>query len=151
MVSFTIDARTKAVFQTFVLMVALVTVLHMAQDGTSLGAMARNAYENVASVSSMSVAVPPSEYSYLAMQFAQKEGELTSREQALLAREQAFGAQYQEAIDANKRLTLYVLGGVTALLLLLILVNFYLDIQREKGEIKKEVHRDHSGEFTTRL
>lgn len=151
MIAFNADARTKAVFQSFVLMAALVTALHMAQGETSLGVMARNAYENVASVASMSAAVPPSEYSYLAMQFAQKEGELTSREQALIAREEAFGMQYQKAIDANKRLTLFVLGGVTLLLLLLILFNFYLDIQRGKSETKKEASHDHSGEFTTRL
>lgn len=151
MVALNVDARIKAGLQSFVLVGALMTVLYMAQDGISLPVMAKNAYENVASVSSMSASVPPSEYSYLAMQFAQKEGELTSREQALLAREQAFGAEYQKAIDANKRLTLYVLGGVTALLLLLILLNFYLDLQRGKSETKKEVNHDHRGEFTTRL
>jgi NADH:ubiquinone oxidoreductase subunit 6 (subunit J) len=151
MTSFSLDARIKAAFQSFVLVGALMMVFYMAQDGVSFPAMAKNAYENIASVSSMSAAVPPSEYSYLAMQFAQKEGELTSREQALIAREQAFGAQYQEAMDANKRLTLFVLGGVTILLLSLILANFYLDAQRGKGETKKEVSHDHAGEFTTRL
>ena len=149
--TFSLDTRIKAALQSFVLAGALMTMFYMAQDGVSFPVMAKNAYENVASVASMSAAVPPSEYSNLAMQFAQKEGELTSREQALLAREQAFGAQYQEAIDANKRLTLYVVGGVTALLLLLIFLNFYLDLQRGKSETQKEMSHDHSGEFTTRL
>ncbi len=151
MVALTIDARTKAAFQSFVLMAGLFTMLHIAQDGTPLGVMTKNAYENVASVSSMSAAVPPSEYSYLAMQFAQKEGELTSREQALLAREEAFGAQYQQAIDANKRLTLFVLGGVTIFLLLLIFANFYFDMQRGKNKARQEISANHTGEFTTRL
>jgi hypothetical protein len=151
MATFDIDARTKAAFQSFVLTTAFVTMLYLAQDGTPFGVMAKNAYENVAGVASMSAAVPPTEYSYLALQFAQKEDELTTREQALLAREQAFGAQYQKTIDANKRLTLSVLGGVTLLLLALILINFYLDMQRRKSETKREVSRGHSGEFTTRL
>lgn len=151
MVGLNIDARIKAALQSFVLVGALMTVLYIAQGGTPLGVMAKNAYENIASVSSMSAAVPPSEYSYLAMQFAQKEGELTEREQALLAREQAFGAQYQEAMDANKRLTLLVLGGITLLLLSLILANFYFDAQRGKNDLEPRAVHEHSGEFTTRL
>lgn len=151
MVAFPADTRIKTAFQSIVLAVALLMALHIAQSETPFSAIAKNAYENVASVASMSAAVPPTEYSYLALQFAQKEEELTTREQALLAREQAFGAQYQRTIDANKRLTLSVLGGVTLLLLALILMNFYLDMQRGKRETKREVGRDHSGEFTTRL
>lgn len=109
-----------------------------------------NAYENLASIATMSVAVAPNEYSMLAQQFTQKEGELTAREHALLLREEALGAKYQEEIDANKRSTLLLFAGTTLLLLLLILFNFFLDLKREKNPSRPN-EEGHHGEFTTRL
>ena len=118
--------------------------------GSSLGKIAANAYENMANVASVSATIPPNEYNVLAMEFSQKETELTLREQALLTKEASLDAKYQEQISANKRLNLYVLGGVTLLLLLLIFFNFYFDMKREE-ERERSMARYHEGELSTHL
>ena len=100
--------------------------------GVQTCALPISAYQNLANVASFSAAIEQTPVNTLAQQFDQKGKELTAREAQLLLREQELGAKYQESIDSNRRLTLYVLGGITLLLLLLIFMNFYYDIKREE-------------------
>ena len=119
------ESKRKIAFQYTAIIAGVVLVSQLAIHDISFGKLATNAYENLANVSSMSASIPPNDFNVLATQFTQKENELTQREQDLLAREASLDAKYQEQIAANKRLTLYVLGGMTILLVMLIFLNFY--------------------------
>jgi hypothetical protein len=146
------DGAVKVTFQYIFLVAAIVVAGNFAANDVSLKKFTNAAYENLASVATLSVGVPVTPENTLALQFAQRDGELTAREAQLLERERSLGAKYDEAIAHNKRLTLYVLGSVTFLLLLLILLNFYLDLKRGEGDRKESrPTADHHGEFTTRL
>ena len=116
-----------------------------------VGLFTKAAYENLANISTLSVSVPPNPESTLALQLMQREGDLSARESALVEREKEFGAKYEDEIAHNKRLTLFVMGGVSVLLLILILLNFFLDMKRGQTEEAEKQHADHRGEFTTRL
>lgn len=90
------------------------------------------AYQNLANVASMNATITPNPYNTLAQQFEQKDRELTLREQELIAREKMLDAKYQEEIASSRRTMLFTIGGVTLILILLILANFYFDIKREE-------------------
>ena len=126
------QSKSKVTMQYGALVAAIVMVTQLGLGDISYKRHAISAYQNLANVSSISVGVPPTEINMLAQQFDQKQKELTAREEALLDREKDLDAKYQESIEANRRLTLYVLSGVTILLLLLIFMNFYYDIKREE-------------------
>lgn len=151
MVAWHNDSMTRVTFRYLLLVAVIIATAHLAAGGGPLGRLTNAAYENLASVATLSASVPPSPENTLALQLSQREGDLTAREAQLLEREKALGAKYDEAIAHNKRLTLYVLGSVTFLLLLLILLNFYLDLKRDKEDRKEEQHTDHRGEFMIRL
>lgn len=149
------ESKRKIAFQYTALILGVVLVSQLGIHDISVGKLATNAYENLANVASMSASIPPNDFNILAAQFSQKENELTQREQDLLAREANLDAKYQEQIAANKRLTLYVLGGMTILLIMLIFLNFYFDIKREEAR-EKEVGVEHGAvphdaKFTTEL
>lgn len=149
------ESKRKIAFQYTALIVGVVLVSQLGIHNISFGKLATNAYENLANVASMSASIPPNDFSVLAAQFSQKENELTQREQDLLAREASLDAKYQEQIAANKRLTLYVLGGMTMLLIMLIFLNFYFDIKREEAREKEagggHGTMPHDAKFTTQL
>lgn len=126
------QSKSKVTMQYGALVAAIVIVTQLGLGDISYKRLAISAYQNLANVSSISVGVPPTEINMLAQQFDQKQKELTAREEALLEREKDLDAKYQESIEANRRLTLYVLSGVTILLLLLIFMNFYYDVKREE-------------------
>jgi uncharacterized membrane protein YeiB len=128
--------KKKILLEYGTLVVALVFVSQLNAHDLSLKQLAVSAYNNLANVSSFNAAVEPNEFNSLAQQFDKKEKELTAREEALLAKEAELNARYQESIDYNRKLTLFVLGGVTVLLLVLIFLNFYFDIKREEEREK---------------
>ena len=144
------ESKRKTSFQYAAIIAAIVLVSQLSVHDLSLKKLAVTAYQNLASVASLSAAVQPNEYNVLATELEQKNIELTTREQDLIKREQALGEQYQREIDANKRLTLYVLGGVTAFLLLMIFLNFYFDVKREE-ERERTANTMGSGNTPTRL
>lgn len=155
MVVFIHESKRKIAFQYTALIAGVVLVSQLAINDISFGKLATNAYENLANVASMSASIPPNDFNILAAEFSKKENELTQREQDLLAREAGLDAKYQEQIAANKRLTLYVLGGMTLLLVMLIFLNFYFDIKREEAR-ENEVGVEngtlpHDATFTTKL
>jgi hypothetical protein len=145
------DSMIGVTFQYIFLVAAIVGAGHFASSGVSVDRFTNAAYENLASIATLSVGVPVTPENTLALQFAQRDGELTAREAQLLERERSLGVKYDEAIAHNKRLTLSVLGSVTFLLLLLILLNFYLDLKRNEEDRGESRPADHHGEFTTRL
>ncbi len=118
--------------QYLALVFAVVFTTEIASGNIPLRSFALSAYQNLADVAALSAAIEPTPVNMLAQQFDLKEKELTAREAELLEREKQLDAKYQESIDSNRRLTLYVLGGVTLLLVLLIFMNFYYDIKREE-------------------
>ena len=126
------QSKSRVAMQYGALVAAVVIVAQLGLGDISYKQIAISAYQNLANVSSISVGVPPTEINLLAQQFDQKQKELTAREEALLEREKDLDEKYQESIEANRRLTLYVLSGVTILLLLLIFMNFYYDVKREE-------------------
>ena len=126
------ESKKKVTMQYLALVFAVVLTTEIASGGIPLKSFALSAYQNLASVASLSAAIEQNPVNTLAQQFDQKGKELTAREAQLLLREQELGAKYQESIESNRRLTLYVLGGITLLLLLLIFMNFYYDIKREE-------------------
>jgi hypothetical protein len=67
--------------------------------------------------------VPPNEFNSLALQLSEKEKILTARETALAIREEALAPE-------NQALTIIVLYGAIAIILLLLFLNFYLDWRR---------------------
>ncbi len=142
------ESKRKTRFQYAAIIVAVMLVSQLSLHDLSLKKIAVNAYRNIASVASFSASVQPNEYNVLATEFDQKDRELTAREQDLVKREQALGEQYQQAIDANNRLTLYVIGGVTLFLLLLISLNFYFDVKREE---EHEAVLPHQEDLSVRL
>lgn len=148
------ESKRKIAFQYTAIIAGVILVTQLGVHDISFGKLATNAYENLANVASMSATIPPNDFNVLATQFTNKENELTQREQDLLAREVGLDAKYQEQIAANKRLTLYVLGGMTSLLILLIFLNFYFDIKRE--EAREKAAMEHGAllndvKFTTQL
>lgn len=149
------ESKRKIAFQYTAIIAGVILVSQLGIHDISFGKLATNAYENLANVASMSASIPPNDFNVLATQFSNKENELTQREQDLLAREASLDAKYQEQIAANKRLTLYVLGGMTLLLVLLIFLNFYFDIKREeareKGAGVEHGAMPNHAKFTTQL
>lgn len=147
------DSIFSVTLQYALLVGAIVVSGQLAASGVSLSALTSAAYQNLASIATLSASVPATRENTLALQFLQKEGDLTLREQELIERERSLGLKYDAMIAQNKRLTLYVLGSVTFLLLLLILLNFYLDIRRDEEDRagRRLVDTDHHAEFTTRL
>ena len=149
------ESKRKIAFQYTAIIAGVILVSQLGIHDLSFGKLATNAYENLANVASMSASIPPNDFNILATQFSNKENELTQREQDLLVREASLDAKYQEQIAANKRLTLYVLGAMTLLLVLLIFLNFYFDIKREEAREKEfgKVHGalPHDAKFTTQL
>ena len=132
MVVWDAESKKKVTMQYLALVFAVVLTTEIASGDIPLKSFALSAYQNLASVASLSAAIEQTPVNSLAQQFDQKERELTAREAQLLLREQELDAKYQESIESNRRLTLYVLGGITLLLLLLIFMNFYYDIKREE-------------------
>lgn len=149
------ESKRKIAFQYTAIIAGVILVSQLGIHDISFGKLATNAYQNLANVASMSASIPQNDFNVLATQFSNKENELTQREQDLLAREASLDAKYQEQIASNKRLTLYVLGGMTLLLVLLIFLNFYFDIKREEAREKESgpEHRalPHDTKFTTEL
>lgn len=109
------------------------------------------AREQSASVIGIGASVAPNEFNTLAQDLKQRSDELNTREKEVSAREAALGEEYRNAIAANNRLTLYVLSGVTAFLVLLIGLNFYLDYKREYHDEVPQHPVHHVGELQTRL
>lgn len=145
------DGALKVTFQYIFLVAAIIVAGNFTARDISLQKLSIGAYENLANVAMISVGVPATPENTLALQLAQREGDLTQRESQLIERERSLGTKYEEAIAQNKRLTLYVLGSVTFLLLLLILLNFYLDLKRDEEDRSGSRPIEHRGEFTTRL
>lgn len=115
-----------------VIVLAIVVVSQLGIQETSVKALAVSTYQNLANIASLNATVPPNEYNTLAMQFDQKDKELTLRETQLIDREKELDAKYLEEIAATKRFTFYSVGGITLLLIFFIFLNFYFDIKREE-------------------
>lgn len=150
MVAWFTEQKRKTQFRYAVVVIALVLVGQMGIQNVSLTSLAVSAYQNLAAISSISAMVPPNPYNTLAVQFDQKQQELTTREQELAQREAALNAKVEEAAAANRRLTITVLGGVTLLLLILILLNFYFDVKREEAR-RNVIADDRQRELSTKL
>ena len=119
-------------FRYATLILAIVIFGQIELPHVSLSHVAALAYQNLASIASINAGVAPNEYNTLAEQFSEKDKQLTDREKELIAREKALDEKYQAEIAANRRTTLYTIGGATLVLILLILANFYFDIKREE-------------------
>lgn len=128
-------------FRYGVLIFAIIIASQVGSPHVALSRLTVTAFQNVANIASMEAVVAPNEYNTLAQQFSEKDRELTAREQELLLREQALDAKYQAEILANKRTTLYTVGGATLVLVLLIFANFYFDIKREEERERALLHK----------
>lgn len=142
--------KKKIAGQYLALIVAIVLLGQFSLPETALRAVRDSAFQNMAAVATgLGAAVQPNEYNSLAQQLEQKKGELTDRERALLAREEAFGKEYADTVAARDRYALYALSGIVLILIFLLLLNFYLDIKRGKSLAARPLA--HQGELTTRL
>jgi hypothetical protein len=135
----------------------------------------RLVYDNAASVIGMGASIEPNEYNTLAQELEKRSEDLDRREAEIRAREAALGVDGGSPIVSAR--VAYFFGGITLLLLTLILLNFYFDWKRNRasrssdGTPSDPAHRqsdetkrllalaadqalhsrDHHGEFSTRL
>ena len=80
----------------------------------------------------VSAAIPPNEFNSLASQLSDKEREINLRAQALSAREQSILSEL-DSIQMERETRVYqYLFGLTALLLVLVGMNYYLDYHRRE-------------------
>jgi hypothetical protein len=112
--------------------VSLVWVLSV---GFLLGPRVYNAAEVntkslIGGVIGVSAAIPPNEWNSLASALAQKEAELNTRESALSLREQSIAAEVDVMQQSREKRIYGYLFGVTTILFLLVISNFYLDYRR---------------------
>lgn len=142
------QSKGKVFLQYVSLVAILVFVTQFVPNGLSAQKVQDFAYANAAAVIGMGATIQPNEFNSLAQSLEQKQTELTEREKSLIAREEALGREYRETIASNNRLTLMVIGGVTLILITLILLNFYLDWKRG---ISAAHPKPHEGELQTRL
>lgn len=150
MVSWFSQEKRKTQLQYAGIALMLFLVVEIGFEHVSYRSLAISAYQNIAAISTMNAAVPSNPYNSLAMQFDQKEKELSTREQELMQKEEILSAKIEEANAVNRRMVVFVLGGVTILLLLLILLNFYFDVKREEGRTRDH-HEEGNHELTTTL
>ena len=80
------------------------------------------------------VAVPPNEFNQLAQQLQEKEIDLSEREEALKKQEATLELERLNVLN-DKGNTLYYLYVISSLLIVLIVVNYYLDYRRQKGKM----------------
>lgn len=153
------EPKVRVALQYAVLVVALVLVGQLSLADVSLKTFSLRAAQNIAGVVGMTVGVAPNEANTLAQQLHDKELTLTSREQALDAREQDVRALIVAETAKSDRNTIILIIGVTLFLAALIGANFYLDYKRREtkeiqggGEtgVVADPH-SHQGEFTTKL
>lgn len=142
------QSKRRLLAQYMSLVALLVLATQIAPSGFSAQKLQDFAYANAAAVIGIGAAIAPNEYNTLAQSLEQKQTELTEREKELIAREEALGREYRETIAANNRATLLVVGGVSLVLILLILLNFYLDMKRGAS---RALPKPHEGELQTRL
>lgn len=133
-----------------VIVLMLLSVAMLEVNERTFSRASVSAYEHLANVAAMSASVEQNPYNTLAMELSAKEGELLAREEELREREALLERKIDDAARSNKQLTLFVLSGVTLLLLLLIFLNFYFDIKREESREHAEAE-DKEGDLTTRL
>ena len=139
------------------LVLLLLFVSQLPLPSAYLNSLASFAVNNVASVVGMSVGVPRNETNALAQDLQNKEQQLNERERLIDVKEQEIRAVVVEENAKQDRLALMVIGGVTALLMFLIGINFYLDRRRsaqrqsEDKSLPKTGPHAHEGEFMTKL
>ena len=75
----------------------------------------------------MSVSIPENPFSKLASQLKEKENSLNEREQALISRERSLSST-----DKIQNRIIYATGIGLVILLILIVVNFFLDHKRRR-------------------
>ena len=155
------ESKRTIALQYGVLILGMVLMTQLSVAELTIGDMASRATQNIATVIGMSVGVPPNEVNLLAQELQKKELALTERERALDTREREIRAVVLEETAKGNRITLYVIFAITTLLVLLIVINFYLDMVHRKSEDapavlphdeghKEGVHA-HEGEFTTKI
>ncbi len=150
--------------QYFALILALVFVGQFSGFFTSFSGVGAHVVNQMASVTGMSVGVPPNEMNLLAQDLEKRAGELTEREKAIDAKERDVRAIVAEENAKHDKFMLSVILGVTLILTTLIVFNFYFDRRRNaRGENVAGVERSpqelppktgshaHEGEFTTKL
>jgi hypothetical protein len=142
----------------FIAVAILALSAELSVSGLSLAELARSAYQSAANVVAISAGIPSNEYNTIVAQIDAKEKELNARETALVAREGGVSTA-----TGNNPLAFYALGAVTALLFVLLLLNFYFDWKRglltrtqKEGDIPATNARTphfgaHHGEYSTHL
>lgn len=85
----------------------------------------------IGSVIGVSAAVPPNEFNSLVAQLSEREKDLDARAAALSAREQSLLSDLDARQKDRMRGVYTYLFGFTFFLLLLVLVNYYLDYHRQ--------------------
>ncbi len=148
----------KAKFQYASIIVALVLVGQFSDIQNSVNIVTMRTVENIAGVVGMGASVPPNESNLLAQALEERKTELDEREKEIDAKEREIRAIVIEETAKQNRITLYVIAGVTLFLVLLIVLNFYLDTGRvvtpvppRGGTTEKGDPHAHEGEFTTKL
>ena len=136
------QSRTTTIIGYTVLVVAVVMVIEFAATVVTLREFAAHSWNGLANVVSMSAVIPETEVNRLAAEFDRKEGDLTLRESALLAREAELSQIVEREISANNKIVIGLLGGTILLILFLIGANFYFDILRAEAEAKNEQKSD---------
>ncbi len=144
------ESKKRTAFRYAAFVTALAVVAALQSPGMPDDGLKKLVYQNIASVIGVTAGVSSNQYSLLAQQLAQKDLEISSRERELMEREQALNEQYQSAIFRSQNGVFYAISGAALVLLLLILLNFYLDYVREKRE-EHVPHKAHLGELQTRL
>jgi predicted PurR-regulated permease PerM len=98
--------------------------------GRMLGDIAPAVSSLTATAISVSAGVLPNEYNALAQELSKKEAELKAREGNITAYEQAL-QEKASSLDEERYTALLIFGGLFGgVLLMLILLNFYLDSKR---------------------
>jgi len=87
--------------------------------------------ELIGGVIGVSAAVPPNEFNSLLAQLSEREKELDARASALSAREQSLISDLDARQKERMRGVYAYLFGFTFFLLLLVIVNYYLDYHRQ--------------------
>jgi|GEM_PF-3866669 len=157
----------KIATQYLTIIVALVLVGQVPVLSLPLTQFGAYATQQMAGVVGMSVGVPQNESNKLAQDLAQKSEELTEREKAIDAREREIRLVVAEENAKYTKFILSVIIGITVLLTVLIILNFYLDKLRgeqlarsERSDVESvttsEPHTKtgphaHEGEFQTRI
>lgn len=143
-------SKKRVAFQYAAIIAVLAIITALQSPGIPTDGLKKLVYQNIASVIGVTAGVSSNQYNQLAQQLAQKDLEISSRERELIERERLINEEYQATIFRTQNGVFYAISFAALILLLLILLNFYLDYFREKKK-SALLGKPHAQELQTRL